>query len=67
MGSKNEVFYCPCRTGSFLFDVKKKQKTPAENFCTKVSAKGWALHPQKFIRPDLGGTEMHCLGLAGRE
>ena len=31
------VFTSPSRTGFFLFDVKKKQKTPAENFSFEAS------------------------------
>jgi hypothetical protein len=30
-------FICPSRTGFFLFGVKKKQKTPAENFSFEAS------------------------------
>jgi len=30
--------FCPSRTGFFLFDNKKKQKLPAENFSIQVIA-----------------------------
>jgi hypothetical protein len=30
-------FICPSRTGFFLFGVKKKQKTSAENFSFEAS------------------------------
>jgi hypothetical protein len=37
--------------GLFLFAVKKKQKTSAENFSFEASAWAWAVEPEKFVRP----------------
>lgn len=45
-------FICPGRTG-FLFGVKKKQKTPAENFSFKVSELARPVQSEKFVRPGL--------------
>jgi len=53
--------------GLFLFDVKKKQKTPAENFSLEVSGVAESAESEKFVRPDLSGTGMRCCGLAGRK
>jgi len=50
--------------GLFLFAVKKKQKTPAENFSFKVGNEAWSVQSEKFIRPDLGRTRMQCYGQA---
>ncbi len=51
--------------GLFLFDVKKKQKTPAENFSLKASNRAWSVESEKFVRPDLSRTETQCEGLVG--
>jgi len=51
--------------GLFLFGVKKKQKTPAENFSFEASRLAWAVQPEKFVRPDLSRTRMWCYGLVG--
>jgi len=53
--------------GLFLFDVKKKQKTPAENFSFEVNGLAWAVQPEKFVRPDLSRTGIWCYGLVGRK
>ncbi|MDQ0638755.1 hypothetical protein QF042_002320 [Pedobacter sp. W3I1] len=53
--------------GLFLFGVKKKQKTPAENFSFKVSRLAGSVEPEKFVRPDLSGTGIRCYGLVGRK
>ncbi|RDC55900.1 hypothetical protein DU508_13595 [Pedobacter chinensis] len=58
------MWFCPGRTGFFLFDVKKKQKTPAENFSFKVSGLDLISAAEKFVRPDLSRTKKHCFGLA---
>ncbi|KRT14852.1 hypothetical protein ASU31_16130 [Pedobacter ginsenosidimutans] len=58
-------FISPSRTGLFLFDVKKKQKTPAENFSFEASRLACAVQPEKFIRPDLSRTGIRCYGLVG--
>ena len=60
-------FISPSRTGFFLFGVKKKQKTPAENFSFEASRLAWAVQPEKFVRPDLSRTGRRCYGLAGRK
>ena len=49
--------------GLFLFGVKKKQKTPAENFSFKVSGVAVSVEPEKFVRPDLSRTGIRCYGL----
>jgi hypothetical protein len=49
----------------FLFDIKKKQKMPAENFSLKVSGVAGSAESEKFVRPDLSETEIRCCGLAG--
>jgi len=49
----------------FLFAVKKKQKTPAENFSLAVSGVAGSAESEKFVRPDLSGTGIWCCGLAG--
>ena len=51
----------------FLFAVKKKQKTPAENFSFKASGLAGSVEPEKFVRPDLSRTEIPCYGLVGRK
>ncbi|MDQ0637911.1 hypothetical protein QF042_001476 [Pedobacter sp. W3I1] len=51
--------------GLFLFGVKKKQKTPAENFSFEVSGLALSVKPEKFVRPDLSRTGMRCYGLVG--
>ena len=53
--------------GLFLFDVKKKQKTPAENFSFEASGMALSVGHEKFIRPDLSRTEIWCYGLAIRK
>jgi hypothetical protein len=53
--------------GLFLFDVKKKQKTPAENFSFEASGMALSVEPEKFVRPDLSRTEIQCYGLAMRK
>jgi hypothetical protein len=55
----------PPPKGLFLFAVKKKQKTPAENFSIEARRKAWSVEPEKFVRPDLSRTEILCYGLAG--
>jgi len=50
--------FCPGRTGFFLFDNKKKQKLPAENFSFEVSGLVLTSYPEKFVRPDLSRTEI---------
>jgi hypothetical protein len=37
--------------GLFLFAVKKKQKTSAENFSFEASEWAGAVEPKKFVRP----------------
>jgi hypothetical protein len=37
--------------GLFLFAVKKKQKTSAENFSFEASGLAGAVEPEKFVRP----------------
>jgi len=59
------AFILSCPDGLLLFDVKKKQKTPAENFCLKVCALAWTMRSQKFVRPDWSKTEMKWVGLVG--
>ncbi|MDQ0965248.1 hypothetical protein QFZ20_000651 [Flavobacterium sp. W4I14] len=68
------IFFCPeahpCLgspppMGLFLFAVKKKQKTPAENFSFKASGVAGPVEPEKFVRPDLSRTGIPCYGLAG--
>ena len=49
----------------FLFAVKKKQKTPAENFSFEASGVAGSVEPEKFIRPDLSRTKIWCYGLIG--
>ncbi|MDQ0968790.1 hypothetical protein QFZ20_004193 [Flavobacterium sp. W4I14] len=56
----------PPPMGLFLFGVKKKQKTPAENFSFKVSGLAVSVEPEKFIRPDLSRTGVQYYGLVGR-
>ena len=51
--------------GLFLFAVKKKQKTPAENFSFEASRLAWTVQPEKFVRPDLSRTGIPHYGLAG--
>jgi hypothetical protein len=41
----------PPPKGLFLFAVKKKQKTSAENFSFEASRRAWAVDPEKFVRP----------------
>ena len=53
--------------GLFLFDVKKKQKTPAENFSFEASGMALSVEPEKFVRPDLSRTGIWCYGLVGRK
>ena len=53
--------------GLFLFGVKKKQKTPSENFSFKVSGLAVSVEPEKFVRPDLSRTGIQCYGLVGRK
>jgi hypothetical protein len=45
----------------------KKQKTPAENFSFKVSGLAVSVGPEKFVRPDLSRTGIHCYGLVRRK
>ena len=51
--------------GLFLFGIKKKQKTPAENFSFEASRLAWTVQPEKFVRPDLSRTGIPYYGLAG--
>ncbi|ARS42425.1 hypothetical protein CA265_23305 [Sphingobacteriaceae bacterium GW460-11-11-14-LB5] len=53
--------------GLFLFGVKKKQKTPAENFSFEASGTASPVEPEKFVRPALSETRIRCYGLAGRK
>jgi hypothetical protein len=48
--------------GLFLFGVKKKQKTPAENFSFEASELAGPVEPEKFVRPDLSRTRVRCYG-----
>jgi hypothetical protein len=45
----------PPPKGLFLFAVKKKQKTPAENFSIKARRKAWSVEPDpdsyRDVRP----------------
>ncbi|KRT13461.1 hypothetical protein ASU31_24490 [Pedobacter ginsenosidimutans] len=54
--SRTKYFISPSRTGFFFFGVKKKQKTPAENFSFEASGLAWAVRTEKFVRPDLSRT-----------
>jgi hypothetical protein len=47
----------------FLFDGKKKQKPPAQNFSIKVSAQAWKIHPEKFTGRTKSGTKILCFGM----
>ena len=69
-----QYFFCPMAhpclgspppMGLFLFAVKKKQKTPAENFSFEASGLAGSVEPEKFVRPDLSRTRIRCYGLAG--
>jgi hypothetical protein len=46
--------------GLFLFGVKKKQKTPAENFSFEANKLARAVQPEKFVRPDLCRMGILC-------
>ncbi|MEH3112206.1 hypothetical protein [Pedobacter terrae] len=50
--------------GLLLFGIKKKQKMPAENFSFKARGLAWSVESEKFVRPDLSGTEILCHGPA---
>jgi len=43
----------------------KKQKMPAENFSLEAGRLAEAVESEKFVRPELSGTEIPCYGLAG--
>jgi hypothetical protein len=49
----------------FLFAVKKKQKTPAENFSFEASGVAGSVESEKFVRPDLSRTKIWWYGLVG--
>ncbi|RBQ02471.1 hypothetical protein DRW42_26415 [Pedobacter miscanthi] len=53
--------------GLLLFGIKKKQKMPAENFSFEASKLAWSVEPEKFVRPELNGTEKLYFGLAKRK